>query len=158
MCARPTFNITAVTLITMMMLVASCKHYRPVVDPFRLDLSITEVRSPEEIEDIVRASLAKKYSPTNIAEGYTVYNVTNGPARWVFLQASNAPRGLGMFNLYCYEWKKPDLWLLSGYVPVYECLYPNMDDPCLSFELDKDYVNVVFRGAVIFTITCKKVR
>jgi hypothetical protein len=110
-------GIPLVLVLLVAVLAAGCKDGRPSVDGARLDIGVTGAKSPEQIENMVRASLAEKYSPTNLAEGYTMYYVTNGPAHWVFVQAANAPRGLGRFNLYCYEWKRPDLWLLTGYVP-----------------------------------------
>ena len=146
----------AIALAMLGILTGSCKYHPPSVDGARLRMRLTEAMSPKEIEDMVRASLAEKYASTNIAKGYTMYQLTNGPARWVFAKAYNAPRGLAMFNLYCYEWEKPDVWLLRGYVPVNEYYYTNGYDPELKIQIDNEYVKVVFRGVVIFTITSNK--
>ena len=80
-----------------------------------------------------------------------MYHVTNGPAKWVFAKVYNAPRGLGMFNLYCYEQEQPDFWPLRAYVPVNAHYYTNSDDWGLNFQIDQNYVKVIFRGRVIFT-------
>jgi len=61
-----------------------------------------------------------------------------------------------MFNLYCYEQEKPGNWLLRAYVPVNAYYYTNGLDRGLTFKLNGDYVEAVFRGAIVFTGTCKK--
>lgn len=148
-----TQNTIAIALMMLLTVLAvGCTHCRTSADGSRLALRLTGAKSPEEIEGMVRTSLLQKYSLTNVAEGYTMYHLTNGPTRWVFVQAANAPRGLGMFNLYCYERRQPDLWLLRGYVPVYTRFYTKSDDQHLDFQIDSRYVNVLFRGAVIFTV------
>ncbi len=154
---RPAKIALAFALVVVVgILSGSCRHPRRSVDGSRLDIRLTGADSPEEIENMIRASLAEKYSSTNIADGYRMYQVTNGPVRWVFVLAANAPRGLGMSNLYCYEWKRPDLWLLRSYVPVYESFYTNSLDRELYIQIDNDYVKVAFRGVVIFTSTSNK--
>jgi hypothetical protein len=137
--------------LLLVILAAGCKHKLPPVDTSRLDIRLTEANSPKEVEDIVRASLLEKYSSTNIAEGYSIYQVTNAQARWVFAKVYNAPRGLSMFNLYCHEQEGPESWRLRAYVPLNAHYYTNSDDWGLTFQTDHNYVNALFRGRVIFT-------
>jgi hypothetical protein len=133
-----------------------CDRDRPSIDGSRLDLAVLGAKSQDEIEDKIRKSLLNKYSLTNVAEGYSIFHVTNRTVRWVFVQAANAPRGLSMFTLYCYEWNQPDLLLLRGYVPVFVSEFTNGQDWSLRFEADKNYVNTIFRGEIIFTIASDK--
>lgn len=147
----------AITLVIAVVgiLAVSCKTCRHSVDGSRLDLRLTGADSPEDIERKIRAILAEKYSPEDVAGSYTMYHVTNGLARWVFVKTYNAPRGLNAFNLYCYEWESSDIWLLRGYVPINAYFYTNSLGRELSIQIDNDYVNVVFRGSVVFTIKSK---
>ena len=150
--ARPTKIALALALVVVAgVLAGSCRHPRRSADGSRLDVRLTGGDSPEDIENMIRASLAEIYSPTNIAGSYTMHQVTNGPARWVFIQVGNAPRGLNMFNLYCYEQEKPGNWLLRAYVPVNAAYYTNSLDRELHIQTDDDSLKVLFRGAVIFT-------
>jgi hypothetical protein len=141
----------AITILSGM-LAGSCGHYRPAVDGPRLDMSLAEAKSPEDIKAWVLKSLEQKYGHEDMTGSYALYNVTNGPARWLLLQAYNAPRGLNMFNLYCYEYQRSNVWLLRAYVPVNAHYLTNSLDPKLAIQTDNGYVNVVFRGSVIFTI------
>src|SRR5882724_1544834 len=149
--ARPALKTTLAIQVLVGLLATGCKHDCPLGDGPRLDISLTGAKSPGEIENMMRTSLAEKYSPTDIAEGYTICQVTNGPARWVFAKVYNAPRGLNMFNLYCYEEETPEFWALRSYVPVNAHYYTNSDDWDLTFRIDHEYIKVVFRGRVIFT-------
>jgi hypothetical protein len=142
----------ATALIVLGVLVASCRHEPVPRDSFRLRLRYTEAQSPQEIEAVVRNSLMEKYPAGDIASGYTMHHVTNGPSAFLFIQAWNAPRGLSIFNLYCYERARANLWLLRGYVPVNEYYYTNSPDRALDFRINGGYVNAVFRGHVIFSI------
>jgi hypothetical protein len=152
MSSRPTLKFSSLTLrLLLVILAAGCKHDCPSVDTARLDIRLTGAKSPEEVEDMLRASLVEKYSSTNIAEGYTIYQVTNGQARWVFAKVYNAPKGLSMFNLYCYEQEGPESWPLRAYVPLNTHYYTDSDDSDLTFHTDHEYVKAIFRGKVIFT-------
>lgn len=133
----------------------SCRPYRLSVDGSRLDVRLTGARSPEEIEATVLRSVAEKYGREDMTDSYRMYHVTNGPARWLFVRAYNAPRGLDMFNLYCYEREGPDLWLLRAYVPVNAYYYTNSLERKLDIQTDDEYVKVVFRGVTIFTSPCR---
>lgn len=155
--ARPAKIALALALVVVVgVLAGSCQHPRRSADGSRLDVRLTGADSPEEIENMIRASLKEMYSPANIAGSYTMHRVTNGPAHWVFVQVGNAPRGLNMFNLYCYEQEKPGNWLLRAYVPVNAYYYTNGIDRGLSFKIDGDYVKVGFRGATVFTSASKQ--
>jgi hypothetical protein len=155
---RPAKICSAIALVAVVVILAgSCRHCPPSVDGSRLDVSLTGADSPEQIENMIRASLAYRFPPTNIAGSYTMYQVTNGLLRCVFFQVGNAPRGLDMFNLYCYEQETSNIWLLRGYVPVNAHFYTNSLDRGLRFHVDNDYVKVLFRDAIVFTITSKKI-
>jgi hypothetical protein len=152
--AENTLTITLVIIVGI--LTGSCRHYRPSIDGSRLDIRLTEAKSPEEIENIIKVSLAEKYLQEDMTDSYTMYHVSNGPTRWVFVKAYNAPRGLNMFNLYCYELERPDTWLLRGYIPVNAYYYTNSLDRELKIQTNNDYIEVVFRGRVVFTIASRK--
>lgn len=159
MCSRPAIiNLGfAVALVVMVAIISGCCRYsRRAIDGSRLDVRLTAVDSPGEIERIIRTSLSEKYSATNMADGYTMFPVTNGPTHWLFVQVANAPRGLAMFKLLCYEQERAGEWLLRAYVPINEYYYTNGDDRLVAFKIDDDNIKVVFRGAVIFTGACKK--
>ena len=85
-----------------------------------------------------------------------MYHVTNGPARWVFVQAANAPRGLGWFNLYCYEFEASDSWRLRGFVPIVESRYTNGLERWLNIQMNGEYAEAVFRGTVVFSVRSDK--
>src|SRR5678815_392574 len=125
--------------IVVGVLTGGCRH-RPFPDSARLDIRLTGADSPEDIENRIRASLAKKYVHEDMTDSYTMYHVTNGPARWVFVKAYNAPRGLNMFNLYCYEQATPDNWLLRAYVPVNAHYYTNSLERDVTFHIDDEYL------------------
>lgn len=148
--------ITLAVVVVVGVLAGSCRHPRQSADGSRLDARLTEADSVEDIENMTRASLAEIFSPANIAGSYTMHQVTNGSARWVFVQVGNAPRGLNMFNLYCYEQEKLGNWLLRAYVPVNAYYYTNGLDRSLTFKISGDYVEAIFRGAVVFTGACKR--
>jgi hypothetical protein len=154
MCTRPaTIHIAiAAALILLGTLAVGCRHKPVVSDGFRLRMSLTEAASPRQIEDMARRSLVQQYQDEDIADAYRIYQITNGPSRLVFAQVGNGPRGLNMFNLYCYEQEREGLWLLRGYVPVNAYYYTNGTDRTLNFQPYHGYVNVVFRGSVIFSI------
>jgi hypothetical protein len=157
MFARRAENVLAIALaIGVGVLTGSCRHRQPTGYGSRLDMKLTGADSPAGIENMVRASLAEMYPGEDIAESYKMYYVTNGPARLVFAQVGNGPRGLYMFSLYCYEQERPDTWLLRAYVPVNAYYYTNSLDRNLSIRMDNEYVRVVFRGVVIFTIAANK--
>src|SRR5258707_124383 len=132
-------------------LASGCKLDCPSADGSVLDISLTGANSPEEIKNKVKASLEEKYPSTYVGNSYTIYQVTNGPARWIFAKVYNAPRGLSMYNLYCYEQEGPESWVLRGYVPLNAHSYTNSDDWRLRFQTDGEYVKVVFRERIIFT-------
>ncbi len=132
-------------------LALGCNFDRPPGDSSSLDIGLTGANSPQDIENKIKASLAEKYPSTDTTHSYTIYQVTNGPARWVFAKVYNAPRGLSMFNLFCYEQEGPHFWPLRGYVPLNAYYYTNSDDWDLTFQTDREYVKAIFRGRVIFT-------
>jgi hypothetical protein len=148
--------LTIALVVVAGIFTAGCGHNRPSVDDSRLDIRLTGADSPEDIESKIRASLVRKYSTADVADSYRTYQITNGPTRLVFVKAYNAPRGLNMFNLYCYEQERPDNWLLRAYVPVNAYYYTNSLDHELSFQVDNEYVKVFFRGLVVFTINVQK--
>jgi hypothetical protein len=150
------FAIALALVMVAGIFTGGCSHCRPSVDSSRLDIRMTGADSPEDIENRVKASLAEKYAHEDMTDSYTMHHVTNGPARWVFVKAYNAPRGLNMFNLYCYEQEKPGNWLLRAYVPVNAYYYTNGLDRDVTFKIDDDYIKVVFRGEVVFTGASKK--
>jgi hypothetical protein len=132
-------------------LAGCCTDHRPRADCARLDIALTEAESPQRAQDMIMASMSSAFSPAELPRSYSVYYATNGPSRWFFIRAANAPRGLDMFNLYCYEQQGPGPWLLRGFIPVNAYYYTNSSDRDLTINLEGGYVNVVFRGAVIFT-------
>jgi len=150
-------NAIAITLAAAVgILTGSCTHYQPSLDGSRLHMRLTGADSPEEIENMLKATLAEKYLHEDMTGSYRTYQITNGPSRWLIAQVANAPRGLSMYNLYCYEWDRSDVWLLRAYVPVNEHFLTNSLDEELKFQTDNEYVKVAFRGVVIFTITSSK--
>src|SRR6266404_5962035 len=110
--------ITIALAIVVGILTGSCRHYAPPLDGSRLDMKLTGANSPEEIEKMLKGTLTEKYLHEDMTGSYRTYEITNGPSRWLIAQVANAPRGLSMYNLYCYEWASPDVWLLRAYVPV----------------------------------------
>lgn len=140
-------------LVLLGAVAGGCRQKPAASDGFRLRVRLTEAASPQEIEDMARSSLVGQYPGEDIADACRIYQVTNGPSRLVFAQVGNAPRGLNMFNLYCYEQERAGLWLLRAYVPVNAYYYTNSPDRTLNFQSYDGYVNVVFRGSVIFSIT-----
>ena len=156
---RPTIIPSTVTVALVILVVAfteACRHCPPSIDGSRLDIKLTAADSSDEIERRIRASLAEKYSVTNITAGYTMYHLTNGPVRWIFVKAYNAPRGLAIFNLYCYEQQNPDTWLLRAYVPVNVYYYTNNLNSGLHFQLNDDRINVEFRNVTVYTTASQK--
>lgn len=140
-----------IALALVALAVLDRKHSQSRPPGFLLDMALTAADSPGEIERLVQASLAKKYSGHEVRDGYTIYPLTNGSTRWMFYQVYNAPRGLAMFNLYGYESRNSEVWRLVSYVPVNLYYYTNSDDRGLKFLIEGDYLNVVYREVVIFT-------
>jgi hypothetical protein len=158
-CARSTNAACAVTIaliVVMGVLAEGCRHCQPDIDGPRLDIRLMGADSPDEIEQMIRASFAARCLPKDIAEGYTMYQITNGPARWVFVLAANGPRGLGMLNLYCYEQARPDKWTLRGYVPLLMHYYTNSVERELHFQTNDSHINVEFRDVTVFTTASQK--
>lgn len=124
----------------------------PVVNSTQVEFKQTLADSPDEIERMIRASMAPKYlaSRVDIAEGYKIYSITNGPSRWLFVLADTGPRGLPLRNLYCYQQVEPKSWLLRSYVPLWEHLFPESSDRELCIRTDNDRITVTFRGAVVY--------
>jgi len=116
-----------------------------------LNMSLTHATS-EEIEAFIKSSLAFKYPDSQIKDGYTIYTISHGTNKWLFCKAYNAPRGLNMFNLYCYESQSSGTWALRAYVPMNLHYFPNDEDHQLRFENDGGYLNVLFRKTVIFSV------
>ena len=106
----------------------------------------------EEIEAFFKSSLAFKYPDSQSSDGYTIYTISHGTNKWLFCKAYNAPRGLNMFNLYCYESQSSDTWALRAYVPMNLHYFPYDEDQELRFENDGGYLNVLFRKTVIFSV------
>src|SRR2546423_5241726 len=113
MCARRNLERPAVAFAVLLALVlAGCEHAYRGADGSRLDIRLTGPRSPEDVENMIRRSLAQIYPSKDTAESCTIYRVTNSAAHWGFAKAYNAPRGLNMFNVYCYAEEGPDSWSL----------------------------------------------
>lgn len=144
------------------LLTTGCKQSNPLAETDHLDIKYTGADSPNEIELRIRQDLSEKfkYPGYGTVDGaYTLYHVTNGPSRFLFAAVGNAPRGVDMFNLYCYEQESQSNWLLRAYVPVNAYYYTNTigspydADYQLRFLVESEYVKVVFRGKAVFTIT-----
>ena len=114
-------------------------------------MRLTHVTS-EEIEAFIKSSLAFKYPASQITHGYTIDTISHGTNKWLFCKAYNAPRGLNMFNLYCYESQNSDTWALRAYVPMNLHNFPYAEDQQLTFVNDGNYLNVLFRNKVIFSV------
>lgn len=143
---------TAFALVALVAIVTGgCKRCRPSIDGSRLDIRMAEADSPQDIENMIRASLAYKYAHEDMKDCCTIHQLTNGPAHWVFAKAYNAPRGLSMFNLYCYEQEKSGNWLLRAYVPVNAHDLTNSYSWELRFQTTDNHIDVEFRGVTIFT-------
>lgn len=145
------YAVTIALIIVSGVLTEGCKHSQPDIDGPRLDIRLMGADSADEIEQMIRASFAARCSPKDIAEGYTMYQITNGPTRWVFVLAANGPRGLGMLNLYCYEQARPDKWPLRSYVPLLMGYYTNSADRELHFQTNDNHIDVEFRDVTVFT-------
>ncbi len=136
--------------ITLATIACSCAHQNSTTKGLVLQLGATSVSS-QEIDDLIKSSLAWKYPAGQINEGYKIYPVEHGANRWLFCKVYNAPRGLNMFNLYCYEWQNRGTWVLRAYVPMNLHYFPYADSQELEFAKDGDYLNVLFRKIVIFS-------
>ncbi len=164
-------TVTAVAAMVVLVFVGGCKdvHRSEVgqdtpIAGLALDYGITGVSSDSEIESQIRASLAAKYKwagqdPSN---GYRIYHVNQGSALWIFVLAWNGPRGTDMGGLYCYEQikdpprnKDKAWWILRGYVPIRQHLYPSSLSDELRFRTQGDHVDVIYRGVVVFTSASK---
>lgn len=154
--AKSARTVTVALIILAVGLTEGCRHCPPSVDGSRLDIRLTVLESPDRIEQTIRSSLTDKYSATCMTDGYTMYQATNGLTRWVFVQAFNAPRGLNMFNVYCYEQQQRNEWLLRAYVPIYGALHTNSLDRRLDVQTDGGYINVAFRSVIVFTTASPK--
>ena len=136
--------------ITLATIACRCARQNGTSKGLLLQLGATS-GSSQAIEDLIKSSLAWKYPADQIKAGYTLYPVKHGLNRWLFCKVYNAPRGLNMFNLYCYEWQNPDTWVLRAYVPMNLHSLPYSDNNELKFAEDGDYLNVLFRKIVIFS-------
>jgi len=127
------------------------KNHEPPAGSF-LDPNLSFwVKSPREIEAKIKESLRFKYSEDTIADGYKIYQATNGAAKWIFVVAANGPRGTDWMNLYCYEQMRPDRWLLRGYIPLTGAYFPKTPDWGLRLKSQGDHINVFFRDTVVYT-------
>ena len=151
--------------VIFVFLTLGCKHQRESNDSDRLDVKFWGADSTNEIELRIRQKLEAKFRHPGygtVDGAYTLYHVTNGPSRFLFAAVGNAPRGLDAFNLYCYEQESQSNWLLRAYVPVNAYYYtdstgsPYNADYQLHFLVESDYVKVIFRGVVIFSIAPQK--
>ena len=157
--------------MVVLIFAGGCKRVHPSdvgqdtpVAGLSLDYGITGVSSDSEIESQISASLAAKYKwagqpPTN---GYQIYHVNQGPARWIFVLAWNGPRGTDLGGLYCYEQIKDpprknveSWWILRSYVPIHSSLYPGSLSNKLRFRIQDGHVDVIYRGVVVFTSPSK---
>lgn len=154
--ANTAYAVTITLIIVVGIFSVGCRLCQPAIDGPRLNTRLMGADSPNEIEQMIRASFAKRCSQKDIAEGYTTYQVTNGLTRWEFVLAANGPRGLGMLNLYCYEQEGSHNWLLRSYVPLLMHYYTNGVDRELLIKTDGDHINVAFRGVVVFTSASQK--
>ena len=153
---KPKIPLILAFSVAVGMLAVGCRDPHPAGYGSRLHMELLGGDSPEEIVGRIRTNLAKIYAPDDVAWRQKAYQVTNGPARWVFVQVFDAPRGIGMFNLHCYELVKRDTWLLHAYVPVFDHFYTNGVDRELTFRLDPDYLQAVYRGEVVFTAASRR--
>jgi hypothetical protein len=165
MCKKPTVMSPVGIVVIAAMLNTGCNQSNPVGETDHLDIKYTGADSPNEIELRIRQGLAAKFRYPGygtVDSAYTLYDVTNGPSRFLFAAVGNAPRGVDMFNLYCYEQESQSNWLLRAYIPVNAYYYPDSPgspynaDYQLRFLVESEYVKVVFRGNVVFTITTNK--
>ena len=144
----------AIGLLTAALALAGCKRHGYSSDGSFIDLRLTVANSQSEIERMFREVLAGRYeNPTN---GLSIYQVSNGNSRYVFLQAFNYPRGLAVFSLYCYEQTAPDKWRLRSVVPVNEYYFTNDSTTTLRFDVEGENVNAIYRGLTVFTVTGTK--
>lgn len=127
----------------------TCSHNS--VDGSRLYARLTGANSPEEIEAKIRKELTQLYRPEDLSASYSVRMVTNGAAQWMIVRAANGPRGLYMFNLYCYEQRSSNTWLLRAYVPVNGHYYTNSSDNDIHITTEEGVLKVIFRGEAVFT-------
>ncbi len=151
---RTKFNLVGATIAVAgaaMVFAEAPKNHNPpsgrVLDP---DMTVW-IKSPREIEDNIKASLRFKYPEDIIADGYKIYEATNGAARWIFVVAANGPRGTDFLNLYCYEQMRPDRWLLRGYSTLTGSYFPKSPDWGLRLKSQGDHINVFFRDTVVYT-------
>ncbi len=142
--------------LVVLLLTVGCREASPHGYGSRLEMRLTVGDSPEYLKKEIEQNLAKIYPRAEIATRYQTYQVTNGVDRWAFFQVGNGPRGIGMFNLHCYQQVRPDAWVLRAYVPVNYGFYTNGVDHELMFKLDPDYLKVLFRGEVVFTAISKR--
>lgn len=120
----------------------------------RLRMALTYTDNIGEVDDLIRSSFAQKYAGFKLSDGYSIYSATTGSSRWLIFKVFNAPRGLGMFNLYCYESRGSESWILRSYVPVNWMLYTNTDALELQLSMAGEYFNVLFRNVAVFTSKC----
>jgi hypothetical protein len=153
MCTRQSKTKLAIAhVLIIAAFCAGCAHRPSPVSGFQLNLTMLEAESPEEIEHVLKANLASGYSVEDASEIYKLYRVTNGPNRWAFVKVDNTPRGTYFFNLYCYAQERSNLWTLRGYSRVAGHEFTSSTNRDLTFQTDRKYINVIFRGENIFTV------
>lgn len=90
----------------------------------RISWHLCNFYSAEELRD----SFIKMFHSQNsdnepITSRYcNIYDVTNGAARFVFVQVPNGPQNVPMFSLFCYQ-RIDSSFVLKNYIPVSEFWY-----------------------------------
>jgi hypothetical protein len=136
-------------------LLVGCQPPQPHFDGSAIDVRFTGADSIAEIREQFSAVIAHTHRYDKPSDGFCIYQVTNGPAEFAFIQVGNWPRGFGAFNLYCYERVASSNWVLRGLAPVNDYYHTNDTSMTVNFASEGEYVKAIHRGDVVFTVTCR---
>ncbi len=137
------------------LLLAACQQPQRPFDGSAIDVRFTDAYSIAEIRDQFSAVIAHTRRYAKPTDGFSIYQVTNGPAEFAFVQVGNWPLGFGAFNLYCYERVAPSNWVLRALAPVNDYYHTNDTSESVSFVNEGEYVKAVHRGDVVLTVTTR---
>jgi hypothetical protein len=137
------------------LLLAGCQAPQSHFDGSAIDIRFTGADSIAEMREQFFAVIAHTHRYKDPSDGFCIYQVTNGPSEFAFVQVGNWPRGFGAFNLYCYERVAPTNWVLRGLAPVNDYYHTNGTSQAVSFTNEGEYVKVIHRGDVVFTVTSR---
>jgi len=136
-------------------MLVGCRPQQPHFDGSAIDVRFTGADSIAQISEQFSAVIAHTHRYDKPSDGFTIYQATNGPAEFAFVQVGNWPRGFGAFNLYCYERVASSNWVLRGLVPVNDYYHTNDTSEVVSFVNEGEYVKAFHRGDVVFTVTSR---